>query len=1151
MRRTLFTTALTASVLALSLNACSPKAQNKAKTQDHENNSNPVATASAHTTTGKALHHKMDVTLSPSAHTLSATDTITIPAQLAHNGLQFLINADLEVEKTSGEVNFKLVAENRNADDLGMDRDNDSADSIIKVDVYEVSGLTEGADNTITLSLEGMINNPVKQLGEEYARGFSSSPGLIEDRGVYLAGATYWVPTVEDSLITYELDVTLPAGWSSVSQGARALNADENSTHHDRWNAPTPTEEIYVIGAEFTQYEMPVGNVTAMAYLRTPDEAMANKYLETTAQYMEMYRGLVGPYPYTKFALVENFWETGYGMPSFTLLGSQIIRFPFILHSSYPHELLHNWWGNSVYIDFETGNWAEGLTAYMADHLVAEQRGTGAEYRRAILQRYTNYVDDSTDFPLKEFTGRTDAPTEAVGYGKTSMVFDMLREKVGDENFIRSLQRFYRSHKYKVGNWDGIRAAFEATSDMPLETFFDQWVNLTGAPELSLEKAAQEGDKLTLMIRQTQNGDAFDLDVPVALYTKDSVTRHTVSMSNSSHQKVASIPVEGKIIRVEVDPEFNVFRRLHWAEIPPSLGNAFGADKIMVILPTQTSNALKARYQKMADLWSGRENFTIFKDTDIEALPTDGAVWVFGQNNKFYNHIAKAVSDYDADISDTSVRFGDKTLSTSDNSTIIVVRNPNNPSAAIVGLTAHSDAAIAGLARKLPHYGKYSYLAFSGDEPTNSAKGQWPAVGSPLVAILDKTASSTASLTPRPALAELKPVFDGKRMMATIEELTDKSYEGRGVGTKGLDKAAQYIADQFKAAGVKPGGDKGSYFQAFEGNGPKGTPVSVKNIVGIIPGTNPKFDGQSVILSAHYDHLGHGWPGVRDAFKGQIHPGADDNGSGVAVLLELAHSLAKSAPERTIVLLAPTAEEAGLLGARHYVKAATDYPADKMFANVNLDTVGRANEKIMVFSTDSAREWPFIFMGTTATTGIQTDLVKQAVNASDHTAFLEVNVPAIHIFGAPSGDYHRPSDTVEKIKLESLMRVAALSKEVVEYLASRPEPMTNQIKLADPDAPKILPPARPKSGRKVSTGSMPDFAYEGVGVKVSQVAPGSAGAKAGLQAGDVIKTFGGEDVNDLRAYTTELGKYSPGDEVEVVVDRGGESVTLKLVLAKR
>jgi hypothetical protein len=123
--------------------------------------------------------------------------------------------------------------------------------------------------------------------------------------------------------------------------------------------------------------QLPAGGV----YLRKPDEALAAKYLEATARNLEMYRGLIGTYPYDKFALVENFWETGYGMPSFTLLGPQIIRFPFILTSSYPHEILHNWWGNSVFVDYASGNWCEGLTAYSpttSDRRANGRRHTGA-----------------------------------------------------------------------------------------------------------------------------------------------------------------------------------------------------------------------------------------------------------------------------------------------------------------------------------------------------------------------------------------------------------------------------------------------------------------------------------------------------------------------------------------------------------------------------------------------------------------------------------------------------------------------------------------------------------------------------------------------------------------------------------------------------
>ena len=229
-----------------------------------------------------------------------------------------------------------------------------------------------------------------------------------------------------------------------------------------RWESHGPVDEITLVGGPLVPYRDAAGAVEALVYLRQKDDALAAKYLQATAQYVEMYRGLIGPYPYGKFALVENFWETGYGMPSFTLLGSQVIRFPFILTSSYPHEILHNWWGNSVFVDYESGNWCEGLTAYLADHLIQEQRGKGEDYRRDTLQKYRSYVKDGRDFPLAEFRSRHSAATEAVGYGKTMMVFHMLRQKLGDEGFRKWAGGFYRDYRGKQASFGDVRESMES-----------------------------------------------------------------------------------------------------------------------------------------------------------------------------------------------------------------------------------------------------------------------------------------------------------------------------------------------------------------------------------------------------------------------------------------------------------------------------------------------------------------------------------------------------------------------------------------------------------------------------------------------------------------------------------------------------------------
>ena len=308
----------------------------------------------------------------------------------------------------------------------------------VPVEVYRVR-LPAGT-RTFTLQYRGVIDHPLEAAGAEQARGFQDSPGLITGDGVVLSGNTNWYPDTGTGLMTFELEVTLPEKWDAVSQGERTLHELKKKKTTVRWRSPEPQEEIYLVAAKFIEYDKPAGHAEAMAFLRTPDPGLAGKYLDATASYLALYDKLIGPYPYKKFALVENFWETGFGMPSFTLLGPKIIRLPFIINTSYPHEILHNWWGNSVFPEYEKGNWSEGLTAYLADHLMKEQQGGGAEYRLDTLQKYADYVLGGRDFPLTQFRTRHSPSSEAIGYGKALMFFHMLRLELGDDVFKQGIQ---------------------------------------------------------------------------------------------------------------------------------------------------------------------------------------------------------------------------------------------------------------------------------------------------------------------------------------------------------------------------------------------------------------------------------------------------------------------------------------------------------------------------------------------------------------------------------------------------------------------------------------------------------------------------------------------------------------------------------------
>jgi len=1100
------------------------------------------------------IDHKITATVDPENHYIEATDIITIPADQASQTMYFLLISDLTLTSETSDVKISIDKSEIKAEDFGMDVEDFSLYTSITQNKYKIELKDKPAGDVVfTLKIKGKIHHEIKQVGEEYSRGFSQSPGIICEKGVYLGGSTYWVPWFNDKLVSFDLTTTLPEEWDVVSQGKRTRHEIKDGKRITTWNAPEPMEEVYLIAAKFHEYILNVGKVDVMAFLRTPDENLANKYLETTAQYLEMYRKLIGPYPFSKFALIENFWETGYGMASFTLLGEQIIRFPFILHSSYPHELLHNYWGNSVYVDFKTGNWCEGITVYMADHLIKEQRGQGHDYRRSTIQKYTDYVTPKNDFPINKFLSRSDAATEAVGYGKSMMTFNMLREEVGDELFVKGFQKFYRDNKYKFASFDDIRVAFDDITGKDFKPFFKQWVDRTGAPELSLSKVKVKKSKddytLKFRLKQNQQEDVFTLSVPVAVSFKDKVKIEKVVMDKK--KQTFELSFEEKPLLIQIDPQFQLFRKLHYYEIPPAFSKIYGSEEILIILPAKAEKEQMDNYRKLAEKWAKdkTKNIEIKLDNEVSSLPADKAIWVFGFENIYKNVITKGIEDYNAEINDNTIRFAKSTLEIEKNSFVIAVRHPKNHNSVVAWLTIEKPEAVDGLARKLLHYGKYSYLAFEGDEPTNIAKGQWQAVHSPLTAKIVETDDVFTELPKRKALEYLAPVFSSDRMMKYVETLASDEMKGRGLGTPEIYKAADYIAEQFQKAGLQPGSDDNTYFQTWndviDEKGNKGT---VKNIIGIIPGTNKDMDGESVVVCAHYDHLGLGWPDVRKGNKGKIHNGADDNASGVAVMIELANLLGKSLkPQRTIVFVAFTAEENGLVGSKYYVKNAKKYPAKKVIGALNLDTVGRLfDNKLMVLNSNSAREWKFIFMGAGYVTGVDAEMVTQELDASDQMAFINAGVPGVQFFSGPNSDYHRPSDTSDKIDPVGMVKVASFVREGILYLAEREEPLS--FSGSKKHGQKNM---RKGGERSASTGSMPDFAYSGEGVKLGAVSEGSAAAKAGLQKGDVITKLGKYKVTNLRDYSNALKSYKPNDEIDVIYLRDGQEVSTKIILSER
>lgn len=690
------------------------------------------------------IEHKIFAKVFPETGEINVSDSLTIPIEFWN-----------KLKDHSFTLNKGLVI--KNIEKLNIENKGLSSDSLDNL--YYLKSINKINGNPILiLSYNGKFYGKFEDQIAEYARGFSETNGIVSDTGVYLSSSSSWLPQFDlNCLIKYQLKVEINKDWKVLSAGDLISKTENNDKIIYNFESNNPIDDVFLIANKWTEFEITSNNVKLQALLLSPDSTLANKYLQATSNYLNLYEKLIGNYPYSKFALVENFWETGYGMPSFTLLGSQVIRFPWILYSSYPHELLHNYWGNGVFVNDTLGNWCEGITAYMADHLMKEEQNQGKEYRQATLEKFTNYVNDGNDFPIKEFVNRNNSAQEAVGYGKVLMLNNMLRVNVGDSLFLAAYRKLYNDFKFKRASFYDIQKCFESVSGKDFSKFFTQWINRTGAPKIELENLKCELKnnkyKLSFDLKQIQKEDEFDLNIPVyVLFNNDTnYFRDLVFMDTKA--KSYSFEFEKRPAELLIDPQFNIMRRLDKSEIPATLSQLFGQKEAVIILPSKSKN-LKS-YEMLANLWTQNQkaqgfNLEILYDNKIKELPTDKGVWIIGAENKF-NNIKEFNENYKNIVDVEQVKsFAEKGG--------VVYIMPNKNYLPIGFLSADNSDLIISLSHRLLHYGKYSLLGFEPTKGSNTLKEILPIKDSPLSKKIEYSDSNIiviAKIKPRKALSDL------------------------------------------------------------------------------------------------------------------------------------------------------------------------------------------------------------------------------------------------------------------------------------------------------------------------------------------------------------------------------------------------------------
>lgn len=652
------------------------------------------------------LHHELEVEILTDTKTLRGSDAIHLPRGMSR--LEVALHPGVRILDVKGAT---LVSEN----------------DVLRLDIK----MADQSPKKVVLQYEGIFDDPFE------AEPFSlDNPGqgvigtITRDSAFFLANSGWYPLVMEDIAQTLRVSVTAPKGIYAVMEGRLEAHVDKADHSTSIWSITRPSGPLAMFAGRYVINERKHEKIRIATYFLPANATLSKRYLDAVQRHMKRYEELHGPYPFTKFAVVENFFPTGYGFPSFTLLGSRVLQLPFIPDTSLRHEVAHCWWGNGVFVDPTEGNWAEGLTTYVADHLSKEEHSLGEArgYRLRTLERYALLASGERDFALSAFRSRYNPASQAIGYGKAMFVFHMMRQRIGDAAFWAALRDVYAERLHKHTGWSHFMNAFAkhgGLSHNDVKTFHDQWINRPGALRLAMEKPriVSEADRTGIKGTITQKRPVFNISVPVEVTGSTISRRNTVSLVDEA--VTFRILMQETPRKVAADPDFDVFRLLYPEEIPATVNALKGSNNLVAIIAQDTPETWVKIFQGLL-LGLNHGDTPIWKESRFATEDTaDKDILFFGMPRleKGRNLLSEQRVDKEINSHNTDTVFS-------------VFKNQNRLVAVFLPKKDTDLETVLRTARKITHYGRYGRLSFNRGK--NIGRDVGKTSGSPLFFNMEK-----------------------------------------------------------------------------------------------------------------------------------------------------------------------------------------------------------------------------------------------------------------------------------------------------------------------------------------------------------------------------------------------------------------------------
>ena len=601
----------------------------------------------------------------------------------------------------------------------------------------------------IRLPAEGVLRMryggtlPALDAGLDHREVLQGMPPMAAQGGTFLSAGSAWYPRPAE-VFSYRVDVRVPGGQRVVVPGrlvAEHLPGEEGAAAGVAGLRPdTPASAPGMLARDYRarfEFDHAADGIDLMAgpwivrehrvervgaeplRLRTyfppaldAEPGLAEAYLHDSARYIARYSARIGAYPFTEFSVVASPLPTGFGMPTLTYLGEQVLRLPFIRATSLGHEVLHNWWGNGVLVDYARGNWSEGLTTFMADYAYKEEQSDVAarEMRLGWLRDFAALPMDGQQ-ALAAFRSRTHGAAAAVGYGKAAMVFVMLRDLIGEAAFDRGIKLFWEQNRFRIAGWKELQLAFEQASGRVLADFFRQWLDVAGGPKVALEQAyfvAQGNGGGVLHVELSQSGPTHTLHLPLQM--EDGSGSQTRWLNVSKARETIRLTLERAPQTLSLDPELRVWRRLDEAQLPPILRQWMLESAPQVVIADEGDAALAQAGKSLATRFFERPPRVVSRAALSSARDP---VLLVG------THAAIDVTLAHAGLPPRPASLGARGTAQ--------VWTLREGARSVAVVSARDPAALAALERPLPHYGGQSWLLAEGSRVFE--RGVWDAQG--------------------------------------------------------------------------------------------------------------------------------------------------------------------------------------------------------------------------------------------------------------------------------------------------------------------------------------------------------------------------------------------------------------------------------------